>query len=137
MFSWRWAAFVEPATAEQAPGVTATEIKIGNTAAYSGPASAYGIIARTEGAYMQMVNDAGGVNGRKLVYDSLDDGYSPPKTVEQVRRLVEEDKVAFLFATIGTASNTAIAKYVNSHGVPLLFLGSGANKWGDYHSFRG
>jgi branched-chain amino acid transport system substrate-binding protein len=130
-FAW----LAGPAMAEQAPGVTATEIKIGNTAAYSGPASAYGIIAKTEGAYMQMVNDAGGVNGRKLVYDTVDDGYSPPKTVEQVRRLVEDDKVAFLFATIGTASNTAIAKYVNSKGVPLLFLGSGANKWGDYKNF--
>ncbi len=129
------ATFAGPTFAEQAPGVTATEIKIGNTAAYSGPASAYGIIAKTEGAYMQMVNDAGGINGRKLVYDTVDDGYSPPKTVEQVRRLVEEDKVAFLFATIGTPTNTAIAKYVNSHGVPLLFLGSGANKWGDYQQF--
>jgi branched-chain amino acid transport system substrate-binding protein len=117
--------------AEDTPGVTATELKIGNTAAYSGPASAYGIIARTEAAVFKMVNDQGGIGGRKIVYDSLDDGYSPPKTVDQVRRLVEEDHVAFLFATIGTPSNSAIWRYTNGRGVPLLFLGSGANKWGD------
>src|SRR3978361_1181709 len=117
--------------AEDTPGVTATEIKIGNTAAYSGPASAYGIIARTEAAVFKMINDQGGVGGRMIVYDSLDDGYSPPKTVDQVRRLVEQDQVAFMFATIGTPSNTAIYRYTNGRGVPLLFLGSGANKWGD------
>ena len=118
----------------QTPGVTETELKIGNTAAYSGPASAYGIIARTEAAVFQMINDQGGVGGRKIVYDSLDDGYSPPRTVDQVRRLVEEDQVAFIFATIGTPTNTAISRYTNSKGVPLIFLGSGANKWGDYKS---
>jgi branched-chain amino acid transport system substrate-binding protein len=117
--------------AEDTPGVTATELKIGNTAAYSGPASAYGILARTEAAVFRMVNDQGGIGGRKIVYDSLDDGYSPPKTVDQMRRLVEEDHVAFLFATIGTPSNSAIWRYTNGRGVPLLFLGSGANKWGD------
>lgn len=117
--------------AEDTPGVTATELKIGNTCAYSGPASAYGIIGRTEAAAFQMVNDQGGVGGRKITYVSLDDGYSPPKTVDQVRRLVEQDQVAFIFATIGTPTNTAINRYTNSHGVPLLFLGSGANKWGD------
>ncbi len=116
---------------EDAPGVTAMELKIGNTAAYSGPASAYGIIARTEAAVFKMINDQGGVGGRMIVYDSLDDAYSPPKTVDQVRRLVEEDKVAFIFATIGTPTNTAIARYTNGKGVPLIFLGSGANKWGD------
>jgi branched-chain amino acid transport system substrate-binding protein len=116
----------------QSPGVTATELKIGNTAAYSGPASAYGIIAKTEAAYFKMVNDQGGVGGRMINYVSLDDGYSPPKTVDQVRRLVEEEQVAFMFATIGTPSNTAISRYTNGKGVPLLFLGSGANKWGDY-----
>jgi branched-chain amino acid transport system substrate-binding protein len=124
-----------PATLRHAhadmPGVTATELKIGNTAAYSGPASAYGIIARTEAAVFRMINDQGGVGGRMITYDSLDDGYSPPKTVDQVRRLIEEDQVAFIFATIGTPTNTAIARYTNSKGVPLLFLGSGANKWGD------
>jgi branched-chain amino acid transport system substrate-binding protein len=117
------------------PGVTATELKIGNTAAYSGPASAYGIIARTEAAVFKMINDQGGVGGRKIVYDSLDDGYSPPKTVDQVRRLVEEDQVAFIFATIGTPPNTAIFRYTNGKGVPLIFLGSGANKWGDPQHF--
>ncbi|HEY4173903.1 MAG TPA: ABC transporter substrate-binding protein [Rhodopila sp.] len=117
--------------AEDTTGVTATELKIGNTAAYSGPASAYGIIARTEAAVFKMINDQGGVGGRKITYDSLDDGYSPPKTVDQVRRLVEQDQVAFIFATIGTPSNTAIFRYTNGKGVPLIFLGSGANKWGD------
>jgi branched-chain amino acid transport system substrate-binding protein len=126
------AAVMRPAWAEDAPGVTATEIKIGNTASYSGPASAYGIIAKTEAALFQMVNDLGGVGGRKINYISLDDGYSPPRTVDQVRRLVEQDQVAFMFATIGTPSNTAIFRYTNGKGVPLLFLGSGANKWGDY-----
>jgi branched-chain amino acid transport system substrate-binding protein len=126
------AAAATPAWAEDSPGVTATEIKIGNTAAYSGPASAYGIIARTEAAFFKMVNDQGGVGGRQINYVSLDDGYSPPRTVDQVRRLVEQDQVAFIFATIGTPTNTAIFRYTNSKGVPLLFLGSGANKWGDY-----
>jgi branched-chain amino acid transport system substrate-binding protein len=121
-----------PAWADDTPGVTATEIKIGNTASYSGPASAYGIIAKTEGALFKMVNDQGGVGGRQINYISLDDGYSPPRTVDQVRRLVEQDQVAFMFATIGTPSNTAIFRYTNGKGVPLLFLGSGANKWGDY-----
>ncbi len=131
------AALIQPVHAQQdtTPGVTTTEIKIGNIAAYSGPASAYGIIARTEGAFMKMVNDQGGVAGHKLVYDSVDDGYSPPKAVEQARRLIEEDRVAFLFATIGTPSNTAISRYVNDKGVPLLFLGSGADKWGNYKQF--
>src|SRR3954452_7419763 len=124
-------ATVFPAAA-QTPGVTETELKIGNTAAYSGPASAYGIIAKTEAALFRMINEQGGVGGRKINYVSLDDGYSPPRTVDQVRRLVEEEKVAFLFATIGTPSNTAISRYTNSKGVPLMFLGSGANKWGDY-----
>jgi branched-chain amino acid transport system substrate-binding protein len=118
--------------ADDTPGVTANELKIGNCAAYSGPASAYGIIAKTEAAVFRMINDQGGVGGRKIVYDSLDDGYSPPRTVEQVRKLVEEDQVAFIFATIGTPTNTAISHYTNSKGVPLVFLGSGANKWGDY-----
>src|SRR6201992_3377346 len=117
--------------ADATPAVTATELKIGNTAPYSGPASAYGIIARTEAAVFKMINEQGGVGGRKIVYDSVDDGYSPPKTVDMVRRLVEEDQVAFIFATIGTPTNNAIARYTNNKGVPLIFLGSGANKWGD------
>jgi branched-chain amino acid transport system substrate-binding protein len=126
------AAMTNRAWAEETPGVTATEIRIGNTASYSGPASAYGIIAKTEAAFFKMVNDQGGVGGRQINYISLDDGYSPPRTVDQVRRLVEQDEVAFVFATIGTPSNTAIFRYTNGKGVPLLFLGSGANKWGDY-----
>jgi branched-chain amino acid transport system substrate-binding protein len=118
-------------SASETPGVTATTLKIGNTAAYSGPASAYGIIARTEAAVFKMINEQGGVGGRQIEYVSLDDGYSPPKTVDQVRRLVEQDEVAFIFATIGTPTNTAIARYTNAKRVPLIFLGSGANKWGD------
>ena len=118
------------AGAADTPGVTATELRIGNTAAYSGPASAYGVIARTEGAVFKMINDQGGVGGRMINYLSYDDGYSPPKTVDQVRRLVEQDNVSFIFATIGTPTNTAIARYLNAKGVPLIFLGSGANKWG-------
>jgi branched-chain amino acid transport system substrate-binding protein len=128
------AALAPRAWADDTPGVTATEIRIGNTASYSGPASAYGIIAKTEAALFKMVNEQGGVGGRQINYISLDDGYSPPRTVDQVRRLVEQDQVALMFATIGTPSNTAIYRYTNSKGVPLLFLGSGANKWGDYKS---
>ena len=105
------AALSQPAWADDTPGVTATEIRIGNTASYSGPASAYGIIAKTEAALFKMVNEQGGVGGRQINYISLDDGYSPPSTVEQVRRLVEQDQVAFIFATIGTPTNTAIYRY--------------------------
>jgi branched-chain amino acid transport system substrate-binding protein len=124
-----------PAFAADLPGVTATEIKIGNTNAYSGPASAYGVIAKTETAFFQMVNDQGGVAGHKINFISYDDGYSPPKTVEQTRRLIEEDQVAFLFQTLGTASNTAIQRYVNQKKVPHLFISTGADKWGDYQHF--
>jgi branched-chain amino acid transport system substrate-binding protein len=120
------------ARADEIPGVTATEIRIGNTDAYSGPASAYGNIARGEAAYFRMVNDQGGIAGRKINFISYDDGYSPPKTVEQVRRLVEEDRVAALFATLGTPTNSAIVRYVNQKKVPHLFLATGASKWGDY-----
>src|SRR5664279_3575068 len=95
-----------PASAEDLPGVTATEIKIGNTDAYSGPASAYGVIAKTETAFFKMVNDQGGVAGHKINFISYDDAYSPPKTVEQTRRLVEEDQVAFLFQSLGTPTQT-------------------------------
>jgi branched-chain amino acid transport system substrate-binding protein len=124
-----------PAPAADLPGVTATELKIGNTNAYSGSASAYGVIAKTEAAFWQMVNDQGGVGGRKINFISYDDGYSPPKTVEQVRRLVEEDQVAFLFNTLGTPTNTAIHRYVNQKKVPHLFISTGADKWGDYKQF--
>jgi branched-chain amino acid transport system substrate-binding protein len=124
-----------PAGADDMPGVTATEIKIGNTNPYSGPNSAYSIIAKLETAFFKMVNDQGGVAGRKINFISLDDGYSPPKTLEQVRRLIEEDQVALLFNTLGTACNSAIQKYVNQKQVPHLFLSTGANKWGDYQHF--
>jgi len=118
-----------------APGVTATELKIGQTMPYSGPASSYGVIGKLETAFFNMVNDEGGVGGRKINLISLDDGYSPPKTVEQVRRLVEVDQVAFLFNTLGTPTNTAIHRYVNQKKVPHLFLSTGADKWGDYKAF--
>jgi len=120
-----------PARAENAPGVTATEIKIGQTIPYSGPASAYGVIGRTEAAYFKMINDQGGVNGRKINFISLDDGYSPPKTVEQVRRLVEQEHVAFLANTLGTPPNAAIRQYLNDNKVPQLFVLSGAPMFAD------
>jgi branched-chain amino acid transport system substrate-binding protein len=118
--------------AAETPGVTATEIRIGNTMPYSGPASAYGTIGKAIAARFKMANDQGGFAGRKVNFISYDDGYSPPKTVEQVRRLIEEDKVAALFATLGTPTNSAIVRYVNQKKVPHLFLATGADKWGDY-----
>jgi branched-chain amino acid transport system substrate-binding protein len=124
-----------PARADNAPGITDTEIKIGQTMPYSGPASAYGVIGRTEGAYFKMINDQGGINGRKINLISLDDGYSPPKTVEQVRRLVEEEKVAFLFNTLGTAPNLAIRQYLNDNKVPQLFVSTGASMFSDPKNF--
>jgi branched-chain amino acid transport system substrate-binding protein len=117
------------------PGVTATEIKIGNTMPYSGPASSYSVIGRTESAFFNMVNDQGGVAGRKINFISLDDAYSPPKTVEDVRRLVEEDEVAFCFQNLGTPCNSAIASYLNQKKIPQLFVGSGASKWSDFKKF--
>ena len=124
-----------PAHAETLVGVTDTEIKIGHTIAYSGPASSYGVIGKVEAAFWNMVNNQGGVAGRKINFISLDDGYSPPKTVEQVRRLVEQDQVAFLFNTLGTPTNSAIHKYVNQKKVPHLFISTGADKWGDYKNY--
>ncbi len=112
-------------------GVTATEIKIGNTAPYSGPASAYGTILRAAGAYFRKVNDEGGINGRKIVFISYDDGYSPPKTYEMTRKLVEQDHVLLDFGPLGTPCNSAIWKYMNDHKVPQLFVYTGASKWGD------
>ena len=120
------------ASAADTTGITATEIRIGNTAAYSGPASAYGTIARSQAAFFRMLNEQGGVAGRKVTFVTYDDGYSPPKTVEQVRRLVEQDRVACLFQTLGTASNSAIVRYVNQRKVPHLFVGTGADKWGNH-----
>ncbi len=117
------------------PGATDTEIKIGHTNPYSGPASAYGTIGRAEAAYFKMINDQGGINGRKINFISLDDGYSPPRTVEQVRKLVEEEQVLLLFQSLGTPSNTAIHKYMNAKKVPQLFVSTGATKWGDPQNF--
>jgi ABC-type branched-subunit amino acid transport system substrate-binding protein len=117
--------------AKYGPGASATEIKLGQTMPYSGPASAYGTIGKLHQAYFKMLNESGGVNGRKIALISLDDGYSPPKTVEQVRRLVEQDEVLALFQTLGTPCNSAIHKYVNAKKVPHLLLATGATKWGD------
>ena len=126
-------ALIAPAWAQKkyGPGVTDTEIKLGQTMPYSGPASAYGAIGKAEVAYFKMVNDRGGINGRKINLISLDDAYAPPRAVEQVRRLVEEDDVLALFQTLGTPTNTAFHKYVNVKKVPHLFLATGATKWGD------
>jgi len=116
-------------------GVTDTTIKIGNTIPYSGPASAYGIIGKTMSAYFKMINDQGGINGRKIEFISYDDAYSPPKTVEQVRKLVESDEVFLVFAPLGTPSNAAIQKYMNQKKVPQLFVATGASRWGDPEHF--
>jgi ABC-type branched-subunit amino acid transport system substrate-binding protein len=112
-------------------GVTSTEIKIGQTMPYSGPVSAFGALGKGEVAYFRMLNDRGGINGRRVNLISLDDGYAPPKTVEQTRRLVESDEVALIFSSIGTAQNTAIAKYLQGKNIPQLFVGSGASKFAD------
>jgi branched-chain amino acid transport system substrate-binding protein len=116
-------------------GATDTEIKIGNIMPYSGPASAYGVIGNIQAAYFKMINDEGGINGRKINFVSYDDGYSPPKAVEQARKLVESDEVLFLFAPLGTPSNSAIQKYLNAKKVPQLFVATGATKFGDYKNF--
>jgi branched-chain amino acid transport system substrate-binding protein len=116
------------------PGVSDTEVLIGQTNPYSGPLSSYGTQGRAETAYYQMINDQGGVNGRKIRLLSLDDGYSPPKTVEQHRRLVEGDEVLGIVGTMGTPTNSAIVKYLNGKSVPHIFLASGASKWGDFKS---
>ncbi|MGE0765290.1 MAG: ABC transporter substrate-binding protein [Hyphomicrobiaceae bacterium] len=117
------------------PGASDTEIKIGNTNPYSGNASAYGNIGRTIEAVFKMVNDKGGINGRKINFITYDDGYSPPKTVEMVRKLVEEDQVLFVFNTLGTPPNSAIHKYMNAKKVPQLFVATGASKWGQPKKF--
>ena len=116
-------------------GATDTEIKIGNIMPYSGPASAYGVIGKTEAAYFKKINDAGGINGRKINFISYDDGYSPPKTVEQARKLVESDEVLFIFNSLGTPPNSAIHKYMNAKKVPQLFVATGATKWNDAKDF--
>jgi len=116
-------------------GATDTEIKVGNIMPYSGPASAYGVIGRTEAAYFKKINDAGGVNGRKINFISYDDAYSPPKAVEQARKLVESDEVLLVFNSLGTPSNSAIQKYMNAKKVPQLFVATGATKWNDPKDF--
>jgi branched-chain amino acid transport system substrate-binding protein len=130
-----FAASAGSARADNAPGVTDTEIKIGQTMPYSGPASAYGVIGRTEAAYFKMINEQGGINGRKINFVSVDDAYSPPKTVEQIRRLVEDEKVAFCFQTLGTAPNLAIRQYLNDNKVPQLFVSTGAAVFADPQHF--
>ncbi|HUL65545.1 MAG TPA: ABC transporter substrate-binding protein [Burkholderiaceae bacterium] len=129
------AALVAAPALAQTPGVTPTEIKIGNLNPYSGPASAYGTIGKSIGAYFKMINDQGGVNGRKINYISYDDSYSPPKTVEMARKLVEQDQVALIFQSLGTPSNSAIHKYMNQMKVPQLFVATGASKWNDPKNF--
>src|SRR3979409_2489200 len=112
-------------------GATDTEIKIGNIMPYSGPASAYGVIGKTEEAYFRKINAEGGINGRKISFVTYDDGYSPPKTVEQARKLVESDEVLLVFNPLGTPPNSAIQKYMNTKKVPQLFVATGATKWND------
>jgi len=119
------------AAGQYGPGASDQEIKIGNTMPYSGPASSYGAIGKAESAYFAMINEQGGVNGRKINFISRDDSYSPPKTVEQVRKLVEEDQVLLLFNTLGTPPNTAIQGYIDENKVPQLFVATGADKWND------
>ena len=116
-------------------GASDTEIKIGNIMPYSGPASAYAAIGKAEEAYFNKINAEGGINGRKINFVSYDDGYSPPKTVEQARKLVESDEVLFIFNPLGTPPNTAIQKYMNSKKVPQLFVATGATKWNDPKDF--
>src|SRR5215510_10564417 len=128
---------LSPASAQKKydEGASDTEIKIGNTNPYSGNASSYGTIGKAISAFFNMVNEQGGINGRKVNFVSYDDGYSPPKTVEMVRKLVEEDKVLFTFQTLGTPPNTAIHKYMNQKKVPHLFVATGASKWGNPKEF--
>src|SRR6202165_1040467 len=117
------------------PGANDTEIRIGNIMPYSGPLSAYGLIGKTEAAYFAKINAEGGINGRKINFISYDDGFSPPKTVEQARKLVESDEVLLMFQSLGTPTNTAIQKYMNTKKVPQLFVATGATKWGDPENF--
>src|SRR5215471_487798 len=117
------------------PGATDTEIKVGNIMPYSGPASAYATIGKTEAAYFNKLNSEGGINGRKINFISYDDAYSPPKAVEQARKLVESDEVLLIFNSLGTPSNTAIQKYMNAKKVPQLFVSTGAAKWNDPKNF--
>ena len=126
-----------PATAQKKydKGATDTEIKVGNIMPYSGPASSYATIGKTEAAYFRMLNEKGGINGRKINFISYDDGYSPPKMVEQARKLVESDEVLLIFNSLGTPGNSAIQKYMNQQKVPQLFVSTGAAKWNDPKNF--
>ena len=117
------------------PGVTDTEIKLGQTSPYSGPASAYSVIAKTQLAYFKMINEQGGINGRKVNMISIDDAYSPAKTVEQTRKLVEQEEVAAILNPLGTPTGLAVRKYLNDKKVPQLFVGAGATLWGDHEHF--
>jgi branched-chain amino acid transport system substrate-binding protein len=121
--------------AEETPGVTATEIKIGSTTSLSGPVSALGVQARCQEAYFRMINEQGGIAGRQIKYIYYDDAFNPAKTVEQTRRLIESDNVAFLFNMLGTAPNSAVVKYINANKVPHLFLSVNGDKWGDYETY--
>ena len=129
--AWPFAARAE----KYGPGASDTEIKIGNIMPYSGPASVWSVLGKTEAAYFNKINAEGGVNGRKIRFISYDDGYSPPKTVEQARKLVESDEVLLIFNSLGTATNTAIHKYMNAKRVPHLFLATNATKWNDPKNF--
>ena len=117
------------AAGQYGPGVSDTEIKLGNTMPYSGPASSYGVIGKVDAAYFAMINEQGGINGRKITFISRDDSYSPPKTVEQVRQLVEQDQVLLIFNSLGTPPNMAIHGYLNDNKVPQLFPATGADQW--------
>ena len=121
--------------AEETPGVTATEIKIGSTTSLSGPVSALGVQARCQEAYFRMLNEAGGIAGHLIKYIYYDDAFNPAKTVEQARRLIEGDNVAFLFNMLGTAPNSSVVKYINAAKVPHLFLSVNGDKWGDYQTY--
>ncbi|MGH6681563.1 MAG: ABC transporter substrate-binding protein, partial [Bradyrhizobium sp.] len=147
-FDWRlgvasaalaiFAATASPALAsgKYGPGASDTQIKIGNIMPYSGPASSYSVIGKTEAAYFNMINAQGGINGRKIDFISYDDSYSPPKTVEQARKLVESDHVLFIFDSLGTPTDTAIHRYMNHKKVPQLFIATGATKWNDPKHFH-
>src|SRR3979411_301884 len=129
------AASAASAQQKYTPGATDTEIKIGNIMPYSGPLSAYATIGKTEAAYFKKLNEEGGINGRKIHFISYDDGYNPAKTVEQARKLVEDDEVLLIFNSLGTPGNTAIQKYMNAKKVPQIFVSTGAAKWNDPKNF--
>ena len=129
------AALCAPAVAENAPGITDTEIKIGQTMPYTGPVTAFSTLGKGEIAYFKMINEQGGINGRKINLLSLDDGYAPPRALEQTRRLVEQDGVAFIFSSMGTAVNSATQKYLNTNKVPQIYIASGGSKFGNYKEY--